>query len=47
MHRIEQTVFNLVKKYFPNPNILLMELCPGQGELSQALLNANYKNLEA
>ena len=47
MHRIEQTVFNLVKKYFPDPNILLLELCPGQGELSRALLNSNYKNLEA
>ena len=47
MHRIEQTVFNLIKKYFPDPNILLLELCPGQGELSRALLNSNYKNLEA
>lgn len=47
MHRIEQTVFNLIQKHFPDPDILLIELCPGQGELSHALLNANYKNLEA
>ena len=47
MHRIEQTVFNLVKKYFPDPNISLVELCPGKGELSKALLDSDFKNLEA
>ncbi|NIY15911.1 MAG: methyltransferase domain-containing protein [Nitrospinaceae bacterium] len=47
MNRIEQVVFDLVRKYFPDPGISMLELCPGQGDLSRQLLNAHYKNLEA
>ena len=47
MNRIEETVFNLVKKYFPDKNISLLELCPGVGNLSKALLRSDYKNMEA
>ena len=47
MNRIEETVFNLVKKYYPDKNISILELCPGAGNLSKALLRSDYKNLEA
>lgn len=47
MNRIEKTVFNLVKKHYPDTNISILELCPGPGDLAEALLRSDYKNLEA
>lgn len=47
MNRIEGTVFNLVKKYYPDKNVSILELCPGVGDLTKALLRSDYKNTEA
>ena len=47
MNRIEKTAFNLIKKYYPDKNISILELCPGVGSLAEALLESGYKNIEA
>ena len=46
MNRIESTVFKLIKENFSDKNLSILELCPGEGELSKALLEYETLNGE-
>lgn len=47
MNRIEEAVFKLVKENFPDKNLSILELCPGDGELTKTLLEYGYQHIEA
>ena len=47
MNRIEKTVFKLIKENFPDKNLSILELCPGEGELTRTLLEYGYQRIEA
>jgi len=47
MNRIEKTVFKLIKEKFPDKNLSILELCPGEGELTKTLLDYGYQGIEA
>lgn len=47
MNRIEKTVFKLIKENFSDKNLSVLELCPGEGELTQTLLEYGYHRIEA
>ncbi len=47
MNRIEKTVLKLIKENFPDKNLSILELCPGEGELTRTLLEYGYQCIEA
>ncbi|MCL4539387.1 MAG: methyltransferase domain-containing protein [Bacteroidetes bacterium] len=47
MNRIEEKVFELVKSDFADKKIRILELAPGEGGLTQALIDDGYSNVEA
>ncbi len=47
MNRIETQVFEIVRSNFANKGIRILELAPGEGSLTQALVDYGYKNVEA
>lgn len=47
MNRIEAKVFEIIKSNLPDKTIRILELAPGEGSLTQALIKHGYKNVEA
>lgn len=47
MNRIERTVVRYVARQFGNRTIRILELCPGAGHLTRALIAEGYSSIEA
>ena len=47
MNRIEAKVFEIIRSNVVDKNIRILELAPGEGSLTQALIDNGYKNVEA
>lgn len=47
MNRIEKKVLKIISKNFPAKNIRILELTPGEGNLTRALIEHGYNNIEA
>jgi len=45
MNRMEVMVSRLVEKYLPEKSASILELCPGEGHLTRAMLGAGHNNL--
>ena len=46
MDRIEKKVFEIIRGDFKEKNINILELCPGKGNLTRQLLEADFRNIE-
>jgi 2-polyprenyl-3-methyl-5-hydroxy-6-metoxy-1,4-benzoquinol methylase len=47
MDLTENKVFNLIKENIPDKDIKILELTPGEGNLTRALINDGYHNIQA
>lgn len=47
MDLTEQKVLGLIKTYIPNKDAQIMELTPGEGNLTRALIDEGYTNIQA
>ncbi len=47
MNRIEGKVMGIINAHFPQKDIHILELAPGEGGLTRALIESGYTNVEA